>query len=85
MLSQKENPTSVHAHDVLKLIKETHLSTAALFEEAGRRFGVGATFHTCSGGGMSLPKLLEKFLACDKLILENGRLIVNERKVCSHG
>lgn len=86
MLSAKETPVaSVHAHQVIQLIRESHMSTAAIFEAAARRFGVGVVFHTCSGQVMSLPKLLETFLARGKLILEDGRLIVNERKGCSHG
>ena len=81
MLSTKP-ASSIHAHDVLDLIRETHLSTAALFEEAARRFGEGVTYHTCKLRGMTLPQLLEFFLAREKLMFEDGRLVVNEEHDC---
>jgi probable metal-binding protein len=84
-MSTITNPSSVHGHDVIDLIRaaDPALSPAELARQVRQKFG-DAVFHTCSGQNMSLKQLLELLVAKNKITLEAGVLRVNEDNVCRH-
>lgn len=78
---------SIHGHEVMRLIHEAKpaLSRFALKAVVEKRFGRGATFHVCEGGGMTLDELLLFLKQRGKVLEVNGVLRVDIGQVCDNG
>ncbi len=76
----------VHAHDVIDLIQNASpaLSLDGVVAEVNRRYGPAVRFHTCSASGMTIQEVLEFLATRRKIVLEDGRLLVNSANVCKH-
>lgn len=76
---------SVHGHTVINLVKAQpgHFTPDSLRETVKKEHG-DALFHTCSLQGMTLDKLVDFLISKKKLLLEDGKLVPNEARICNH-
>ncbi|WP_159064899.1 YecH family metal-binding protein [Thaumasiovibrio subtropicus] len=77
---------SVHAHEVLALLKESDIPYTMndLTSEVVRNLGSNVVFHTCSQQDLSLSALMEFLLAKGKVVREGEFIKVNPKRICNH-
>lgn len=75
---------SVHAHKILNKLAETAMTKEQVERWVIEEFGVDASFRTCSIEGMSLPEVLEFFVARQKVTIQDDIWVLNQGNVCSH-
>ena len=71
-----------HAGATTTAIFRPSRSTSAASSE---RFGVDATFHTCSATSLTLDGLLSFLIERGKVVEQEGQLMMNIAKMCNHG
>jgi probable metal-binding protein len=78
--------TSVHAHEVLRLIVNADITWTVdqLRREVEGRFGVGCRFETCSATGMDFDQLLQFLLQRRKIAVLDGAVTADPSKICDH-
>lgn len=77
--------TSVHGHTVINLVKAQpgHFTRQTLLDTVQKEHG-DALFHTCSMQDLTLEQLLDFLISKKKLVLEDGKLVPNEARICNH-
>ncbi len=79
-------PVAVHGHEIIDLVSShpEGIRLSQLAETVVKRFGSGATFHTCSALGMDLDALLSFLETRDKVRISNGVVHAGGSPACSH-
>ena len=79
--------SSIHGHEIMHLIHDTkpRHTRATLAAAVAERFGVDATFHTCSATSLTLDGLLSFLIERGKVVEQEGQLMMNIAKMCNHG
>jgi probable metal-binding protein len=79
-------PVAVHGHEIIDLVSShpEGIRLSQLAETVVKRFGSGATFHTCSTLGMDLDALLSFLETRDKVRISNGVVHAGGSPACSH-
>ncbi|MDF2155891.1 YecH family metal-binding protein [Vibrio sp. CAU 1672] len=72
--------STIHAHELLALLRETPMSR----DELTAHFGPATHFHTCKLSDLDLDALLVFLLQRDKVREAEGKLVVNLARICNH-
>ncbi|MFC5079022.1 hypothetical protein VTH8203_04658 [Vibrio thalassae] len=75
---------SIHAHQVLNLLRDKPMTREQLEQTVIEQFGAEAHFRTCSREGFDLDALLVFFVEKQKVIENQGQWELNIERVCSH-
>ena len=80
------SPVAVHGHEIIDLVSShpEGIRLSQLAETVVKRFGRGATFHTCSALGMDLDALLSFLEAREKVRISNGVVHAGGSPACGH-
>jgi probable metal-binding protein len=79
-------PFAVHGHEIIDLVSShpEGIRLSQLAETVVKRFGSGATFHTCSAAGMDFDGLLSFLEARDKVRISKGVVHAGGSPACQH-
>lgn len=77
---------SIHGHQVMEMMLEANqqFSRESLKQAIDSKFGVGATFHTCSASDMNAEALIDFLAARGKFIETETGFNTAKDKICNH-
>ncbi len=79
------NTESIHGHEVIHMVHSNPGTTEAdLAAKVASTYGENATFHACSGDGMSLSDLLVFLAERDKVHRRDGKVFPGGSPDCDH-
>ena len=75
---------SIHAHEMLALLKDEPLTKEQLSAKVTQQFGEDVRFHTCSLQNLTLDELLAFLLQRQKICERDHHYTLNIANICQH-
>lgn len=74
----------VHAHKILNMLKQSPMTKIELNQAVIAAYGDQVRFCTCKLSGFDFETLLEFFIEREKVVVQQGLLMVNSERICNH-